>query len=395
LAGLGILFVKSAAAVSANYLQRVADPTSRFCADYFEYKKGRISSAQLVARLPHIAMIGDSLSRNLYVSSALSTFWRARRYYGNDWFLNAAEPASGGQLLHSPEYRSRMKITRRSWATQPVLGIGCPPDAKRVDPSPERVYSVFERLDKLTPLVATEYGGLGAMVDNGKDRQKFFRKILRTRNFSGQVTQLLLRDRFPDLILIWIGHNNVDWAWRCPPDELEHPEERLRRLSKHFREDYTRQIRRLIAQARIERHRLAIVVYGLVDFESFFKARAIAEGLRANNPKLYPYLGTDCKYFISMRPAYRCNLIRLVRMINEELHAMVSQMEREIEHVPNVQVRYSDALAKVDLSRVEVIHAIDGWHPSVEGHNVFAEAAYRALAPSLEFLGISRAAAAA
>src|ERR1700688_1699479 len=78
-----------------------------------------------------------------------------------------------------------------------------------------------------------------------------------------------------------------------------------------------------------------------------------------------------------------------------ELRTMVSQMEREIEHVPNVQVRYSDALAKVDLSGVEVIHAIDGWHPSVEGHNVFAEAAYRALAPSLEFLGISRAAAAA
>jgi len=140
---------------------------------------------------------------------------------------------------------------------------------------------------------------------------------------------------------------------------------------------------------------VAIVVYGLVDFESFFKARGIAERLREKNPKLYPYLGTDCKYFISMRPAYRGNLIRLVRVINEELHAMVRQMEREIENVPNVQLQYSDALAKVDLSRVEVIHAIDGWHPSVEGHNVFAEAAYRALAPSLEFLGISRAAAAA
>ena len=150
MAGLRILLVKSAAAISTNYLQRVADPTCHFCADYLEYKKGRISSAQLVARLPHIAMIGDSLSRNVYVSSALSTLWRARRYYGNDWFLNA-------------------------------------------DPSPESVYSVFERLDKVIPLVATEYGGLGAMVDNGKDRQNFFRKILRTRNFSGQVTQLLSR----------------------------------------------------------------------------------------------------------------------------------------------------------------------------------------------------------
>jgi lysophospholipase L1-like esterase len=226
------------------------------------------------------------------------------------------------------------------------------------------------------------------MVDNGKDRQNFFRKILRTRNFSGQVNQLVGRDRFPDLILIWIGHNNVDWAWRCPPDELERPEKRLPRLSKHFRENYTRQIRRLIARARIERHRVAIVAYGLVDFESFFKARATAVALREKNPKLYPYLGTDFRYFISMRPAHRGNLIRLVRMINDELRAMVGQMKREIEHVPNVQVRYSDALAKTDLSRVEVIHAIDGWHPSIEGHNVFAEAACRGLTPSLEFLGI-------
>jgi hypothetical protein len=34
------------------------------------------------------------------------------------------------------------------------------------DPSPASVYSVFERLDELTPLVATEYSysGVGALV---------------------------------------------------------------------------------------------------------------------------------------------------------------------------------------------------------------------------------------
>jgi len=346
------LFMKSVTVVSANYLERVADPTCRFRGDYLEYKKRQISRAQLVARLPHIAMIGDSLSRDVYISSALGTFWRAYARRGNDWFLDT-------------------------------------------DPLPASIYSVFRRLEKFTPLVATEYGGLGALVDNERDRQNFFRKILRTRNFSGQVGRLLARERFPDLILIWIGHNNVDWAWRSPPAELEHPEKRLQRLSERFREDYTRQMRRLIARARVEHHRVAVVVYGLVEFESFFKARAIAKELREENPKLFPYLGTDFKYFISMRPAYRANLIRLVRMVNEELRAMVSQMEGEIEHVPNVQVRYSDALAKTDLSRVEVIHAVDGWHPSVEGHNVFAEAAFSGLAPSLEFLGINRATTAA
>ena len=53
-----------------------------------------------------------------------------------------------------------------------------------------------------------------------------------------------------------------------------------------------------------------------------------------------------------------------------------------------MQLQYSDALATPDLSRVELLHPIDGWHASVEGHNVLAEAAFRDLEPSLEFLGL-------
>ena len=233
------------------------------------------------------------------------------------------------------------------------------------------------------------------MVDSEHDWQNFFRKILRTRNFSGQVTRLLSPKRFPDLVLIWIGHNNVDWTWRCPPDELERPEKRLPRLSQRFREYYARQMQRLIMGARMKQHRVAIVVYGLVDFELFFKARAIAESLREKNPKLYPYLGIDCEYLVSMRPAYRENLIRLVRMVNEELRAMVGQLQSELENAPNVRVQYSDALARADVGRVEVLHAVDGWHASVAGHNVFAEAAFNGLVPSLEFLRINRVSAAA
>lgn len=342
-------YLRTVSAVSTSYLERVADPASAFHADYLDYKNGRIGRVELIARLPHIAMIGDSLSKDVYISSPLSTFWRARTRHGNNWFLDT-------------------------------------------DPPPAGVYSVFERLDRFTLLVATEYGGLGALVDSGQDRQWLSRKILRTRNFSGQVSQLLAHKRFPDLILIWIGHNNVDWAWRSPPAELKQPEKRLQRLSEQFRENYTREVRRLIGRACTESHRVAIVVFGLADFGSFFKARKTAETLREKDAKLYPYLGSDFKYFISMRPAYRSELLRLVRMVNDGLKAMVDQLNREFEslHSSNVQLRYSGALAQVDLSRVEVIHAVDGWHPSVEGHNAFAEAAFRELTPSLEFLGIAR-----
>jgi len=63
-------------------------------------------------------------------------------------------------------------------------------------------------------------------------------------------------------------------------------------------------------------------------------------------------------------------------------------LSRDLADNVNVQVRYSDALATADLSRAELLHPVDGWHASVEGHNVLAEAAFSDLRPSLEFLGI-------
>jgi hypothetical protein len=75
-------------------------------------------------------------------------------------------------------------------------------------------------------------------------------------------------------------------------------------------------------------------------------------------------------------------------MVNEELRAMISELSRDLADNVNVQVRYSDALATADLSRAELLHPVDGWHASVEGHNVLAEAAFSDLRPSLEFLGI-------
>ncbi|HEV8618471.1 MAG TPA: SGNH/GDSL hydrolase family protein [Candidatus Udaeobacter sp.] len=342
------LVKKPAKVISANILERIAEPASRFHPDYLAYRNQEITWAELVARLPHVAMIGDSVCTGVYVSSVLSTFWRARTCSGNNWFLDTGPSRAG-------------------------------------------IRSVSKRLEELTPFVAMEYAGIGALVDHEDERQNFFRRILRTHNFSGQIGQLLATERFPDLVLIAIGHNNVDWAWRCPPSELEQPENRLQRQSRRLRENFTRQMRRLIESARMQRHRVAAVVYGLVNFEAYFKGREIAERLRARDAARYPHLETTYKYFTSFRPVYRSNLIRLTAMVNEELRAMVSELSRDLGDNVNVQVRYSDALATADLSRAELLHPVDGWHASAEGHNILAEAAFSDLGPSLEFLGISRA----
>ena len=336
---------KPARVISANVLERIAEPASKFHPDYLAYRNREITWAELVARLPHVAMIGDSVCTGVYVSSVLSTFWRARTCSGTNWFLDT-------------------------------------------DPSAAGVRSVSKRLEKFTPFVAMEYAGIGALVDHEGERQNLFRRILRTRNFSGQIGQLLVTERFPDLVLIAIGHNNVDWAWRCPPSELEQPENRLERQSRRFRENFARQMRRLIESTRMQRHRVAVVVYGLVNFDAYFKGREIAECLRARDPTRYPHLETTYKYFTSFRPIYRSNLIRLTAMVNEELRAMVSELSRGLADNVNVQIRYSDALATADLSRAELLHPVDGWHASAEGHNVLAEAAFSDLERSLEFLGI-------
>lgn len=333
--------------VTANFLERIGEPTSPFYSNFLAYRKGEIRQAELIMRLPHVAMVGDSACMGIYISSIWGTFWRARACRGNNWFLNTS-------------------------------------------PTPSGIQSISKRLEELTPFVAIECAGIGALVDCEGQRQNFFRRILGTRNFSGQIGDLLAMKRFPDLILISIGHNNVDWAWRCAPDELEQPEKRLRQLSQRLRENFARQARRLIDHARAQRHRVAIVVYGLVNFESYFRGRKIAEHLCANDASRYPHLETTYKYFTSFRPAYRSNLIRLAGMVNSELHAMVSELNRELANDTVVQLQYSDALATADLSRVELLHPIDGWHASVAGHNVLADAAFRDLGSSLKFLGFAK-----
>jgi lysophospholipase L1-like esterase len=339
--------MKSVPFVSPNFLERVAEPESPFHPDYLAYRRSEITREELINRLPHVAMLGDSVCTSVYISSPWSTLWRARTSRGKNWFL---------QLDAAPS----------------ICGIS-------------------KNLETITPFVAIECAGVGALVDDEHGRQNLLRRVLGTRNFSGQVSELVRARRFPDLILISIGHNNVDWKWRCPPNELQELDERLKRLSKELRQNYARELRRLLEGASIQRHRVAIVVYGLINFESYFKGREAAERLRESDRTLYPHLETTYKYFVSFHPAYRRNLIRLAEMANEELRAMVEALNHEFVHqTEHIHLRYSNALATADLGRAELLHPIDGWHASAEGHSILGDAALSDLKASLDFLGLFR-----
>jgi lysophospholipase L1-like esterase len=344
IAMIWILGCGSLATARSSTLSAISNPASPHHTDYLEYRQGRLTEAQLMDRLPHIAMVGDSLSRDFYVSSFLSCVWRSKMNHGHDWFLDT-------------------------------------------DASANSVYSLYERLAQETPLVACEYSSVGGKVDSGGGGNRFLRSWF-PLHFSQQTDLILQEKRFPDLVLLWIGHNNLNWVSMVDPRRQEDVETGLQNIVARFRKDYARQLGRLVERAQDQKQRRAVIVFGLVNFKSFFEARDAAEQLRKENPKLYPYFEVDYQHYESMKPEYRANMVKLALMINEELRAMVGEFNRKLGGDSQVRLEYSDALATFDLSDVEMIHRIDAWHPSSKGHSALAEAAFGALRPSLNFLGI-------
>jgi len=332
-------------AITPNYIARVSEPSSALNRDYLEYRQGKINRAELANRLPHVAMLGDSLTQNFYFSSLASSFWRARTEWRKNWFLDT-------------------------------------------DPDPESVFSVYERLERFTPLVAAEYNGAGALVAPPESQENLRKRLVRARNLPGQVRQVLRRKRFPDLIMIWIGHNNLDWVHGLPQEEREHPEKRLQTIATQFRVNYTESLQSLIDRAKTENHKAAIVVFGLANIGAYLNARRQAQILHAENPKLYPHFNSGYRSFESLKPPYQKNTARLSLMLNAEMRAMVADLNRELNNSGHVRIEYSDALTKIDLSHLELLNPVDAWHPSVEGHKVVAQAAFNALRPSLVFLRI-------
>jgi lysophospholipase L1-like esterase len=339
----------SLASARSSTVPAMANPAAQHNPDYEKYRQGRLAETQRRDRPLYIAMIGDSLSRDFYVSSMPSCVWRSKMNHGRDWFLDT-------------------------------------------DPSPNGVDSLYERLARETPVVACEYSSVGGWVDSGDPPSGFVRSCFTSWcpfTFSQQVDLILKEKRFPDLVLIWIGHNNLHWLRHVDPRQPEKVEAGLQKMAANFRKDYERQLDRLVERAREQKQRRAIIVFGLVNFKSFFEARDEAERLRKENPKLYPYFEVDYQHYAEMKPEYRGNMVKLALVMNKELRAMVDEINQKLGRDSQVRLEYSDALAKLDLGGVEAIHQIDAWHPSVKGHNALAGAAFGALGPSLKFLGIA------
>lgn len=275
-----------------------------------------------------IAAIGDSLTTGFWVSSGAGMIWRSRRHRQRSWFADK----SGA------------------------------------------IESLAMRLSATHCIRIHQFATVAANVTDGSSRT-LIERLLGTRHFSEQVSSACALGRFPDIVLIWIGHNSLDWAAgrlaSSPPED-----EVFTALTKVFIASYDHQLRRLVDAARRAFNPVTIVVFGLVNFQQFFAAREVVEHLQAAGSRLYPHLSDGYHYFESMRPEHREGMIALARMMNAELERTVASVVDDAAFPSHVTLRYSNALHDTEISSAATLSEVDGWHSSRLGHTLLASSAY-------------------
>ena len=246
-----------------------------------------------------------------------------------------------------------------------------------------RIQSVLERVGQEGPVLGHQFSTVSARVD--ESRKRLSERLLGTRHFSEQVANIAKLSRFPDIVLVWIGHNDLDWVRHQPAPDVTRSAV-LRQIVDRFIVRYQEQLTRLLSAATLSGHPAAIVVYALVNFRRFFVARGRAEQIREQSSHRYGRVVDGYTKFASMRPEYRDGIIELSDLINEALRRTVDATSAEACRL-NVTLRYSTALYDTDISSEAALSDTDGWHPSTYGHGLLAASAYQSIEDIVQAFG--------
>lgn len=280
-----------------------------------------------------IAALGDSLTTGFYISALLPTALRIRRRLDSNWFFDQ----SGD------------------------------------------IHSVHERCKKAGNFRFINLARASAHVFH-EERTSLLDRFLGVHHFESQVDQWLALEQVPDVTLIWIGHNDLDW--------VAHPEAEVAKtltsvksiLTERFEASYQTQLRRMLEAGATASSGKVIIACGLVNFEYFFQARREAERLRQFNPTLYPYMERDYDFFTSMKPEFRDGMIELSLAYNDDIRHCVHNLAQR---PGGINLVYSSALHDIDISDVSSVSKYDAWHPSRAGHRSIAVGGFAAIEPYL------------
>jgi hypothetical protein len=252
--------------------------------------------------------------------------------------------------------------------------------------APESVVSFSELLEnwrkthKPTEIITvTNLARGGAHVQPNDD---FLRKHLAlVANLNKQIDSVIAMQDRPNLVAIWIGHNDTDWLEKSEtvyPLNLELLEVRAR----VFREMYSHQVGRLLRHLSPDSE---VVLFKLLDFRKFYKARVEAEKIyfdskHSDSPK-YPYLEKcyeSCKGFL---PDLREGLAHSVDRFNVEIDSIVQELSPEF---PSLNLRTSEAIYRDMHFVVEDVSRQDAWHFSSKGRTKLAKILFNELLDSIK-----------
>ena len=236
------------------------------------------------------------------------------------------------------------------------------------------INSLFEQLTKKVPVILHHLAYVSADV-RPPCRRNAADWIASTFHMSHQIDRVLKLSQFPEILLLWIGHNNLDWVTLLGESDISG----LSILADRISACYETQLQRLLEAAAEQNHSVCVIVFALVNFESFFRAREQAERIKRAESSQYPYLEADYRYFRSMRPEFRGGMIGLAAGINSRLKDLVMKSQEQAAPHQNVRIVFSTALYDVQIDKAEMLNDIDAWHPSALGHRMLAAGAYPAV----------------
>jgi hypothetical protein len=194
-----------------------------------------------------------------------------------------------------------------------------------------------------------------------------------------QVSRVLMEPEFPNLILVWQGHNDADWRYAA--NGLRIPDAKLADFRKDLQQQVTRnlaeQLNRIISRAEQARYPVTIVVFGLLDVRSAIETRRKVIQEKLAHPEKYEFLPNSKAGFPSVDPDLAGPTTEMVDGLLTQWKSMVEGLNDRIRgDREKTQILYSDALNRVKIT-LDRVSPEDGLHFKIpEGHQAAADAVY-------------------
>jgi lysophospholipase L1-like esterase len=309
-----------------------------------------ISAGNLPQQVPSIVMVGDRFSTSFFWRQGVDTPWQPHPNKNANHLLDT-DQANGLDFL-------------------------------------------FEKLNRIRPADFKNFSNPTAVINPVKaSSSSFNNSTLKTPTFDEQIDQVLKEKPFPNLILIWTGHNSMNWSIAYNDSELNSAEKQdaiLEETREQIRINFETQLLKLLDRAVSENKKVAIVVFGMANFRSLLKASGEAEYSKLFDGDLFPQLQVSKQIMKSFYEPFTERTLRLVDESNHDFQKMVSTLQKAYQkHSKKVQISYSNELSKIEFHR-EHLNSVDAWHLSPSGHQQIAQHLYQGSLKALKFIEITK-----